>query len=167
MSARIKPQPPHLTAEYVNSLFSLDRETGELYWRSDRPSAQCKGRKAGSVKKGRCIIAICQERYPRYHLVFLMVNGRWPADTIDHINGDSLDDRPSNLREATRKQNLYNKKPRPRRDGLPAGVYRHVGHYSSRITHDGVCHFLGRYDTAEDAHAAYLKARKEHFGEFA
>lgn len=37
------------------------------------------------------------------------MNGRWPDDTIDHKNSDTLDNRWSNLRECTRSQNNCNK----------------------------------------------------------
>lgn len=170
-----KPPPEFMTFEYVNSILRLDPDTGELYWRKRLNSRRGADERAGSPSKSggkygkhRWLIRIHGRKYHRYRLVFLLFHGRWPTLTIDHINHDQLDDRPSNLREATVVQNLYHKPIRPRRLPLPAGVEQHrSGRFGGRIKKEGRFICLGTYDTAEEAHQAYMAARKTHFGEFA
>lgn len=92
----------------------------------------------------------------------------------DHINGDGLDNRRSNLRIATCSQNSANMwKPR-RPDGSATssrfkGVSwdRSRSKWQSKITTDGRCKNLGRYDSEEAAARAYDAAAEAQWGAFA
>lgn len=88
---------------------------------------------------------------------------------VDHINGDGLDNRRVNLREATTAQNSRNVGPNSLNKSGFKGVCWHsrdkkwlayIYVYKKKIS-------LGRYDTIEEAHAAYCKAAMEHHGDFA
>ena len=87
-----------------------------------------------------------------------MTNG-WPAGVIDHINGHRSDNRFSNLRcvpvALNRQNTLYQASSA---SGLK-GVVLHGKKYRATIQTSGVRQVLGRFDTAEEAHAAYLNAR--------
>lgn len=87
---------------------------------------------------------------------------------VDHINGDSLDNRRANLRLATRSQNLQNR-PRQRNNSSGyKGVSRYrTGQWMACITVDGARKYLGYHPTPELAHAAYCAAAAELHGEFA
>ena len=85
----------------------------------------------------------------------------------DHKNRNSLDNRRSNLRVATRSQNAVNSKNRKRPSGLPRGVNFSGKKFSAKIRVDGVDITLGQFATAEAAGEAYLKARQQYCGEFA
>ena len=86
----------------------------------------------------------------------------------DHINNDPSDDRWSNLREATASQNGANKRAQSNKmySNLK-GVTWQAGRYLAQIGVDGQNIYLGRFDRAEDAHAAYVVAAKKYFAEFA
>jgi hypothetical protein len=92
----------------------------------------------------------------------------------DHINGDGLDNRRSNLRIATCSQNSANMwKPR-RRDGSPTssrfkGVSwdRSRNKWQSKITVNGLCKNLGRHGSEEEAARAYDAAARASWGPFA
>lgn len=72
----------------------------------------------------------------------------------DHINGDVLDNRRSNLRVVTPTESNYNRRPW-NRAGLPAGVSRTVsGRYQARIKHEGTAYYVGTHDTPEQASSA-------------
>jgi hypothetical protein len=43
-------------------------------------------------------------------VIWALVHGRWPKQTIDHANGETLDDRLENLREATPSEQQWNQK---------------------------------------------------------
>jgi len=81
---------------------------------------------------------------------------------VDHINGDTLDNRRSNLRVCTSKENSRNwiKKG-------PRGITFSKGKWVAQITVDYKNHNLGRFKDKEDAMRAYDVAAKLYFGEFA
>jgi hypothetical protein len=84
---------------------------------------------------------------------------------VDHINGDTLDNRRSNLRVSTNRQNQWNQKRI--RGVVPfKGVTFENGKYRSRIRINGKKLNVGRFDTAQEASYAYNKASKEAFGSY-
>ncbi len=94
---------------------------------------------------------------------------------VDHINGDKLDNRKSNLRLATRSDNEANKQKRRTHAGkATSSRYKGVSKMKNRnkcwkatITREKRQMSLGVYYTEEEAAKAYNKAALEHFGEFA
>ncbi|GFE20135.1 HNH endonuclease [Streptomyces nigrescens] len=92
----------------------------------------------------------------------------------DHINGDGLDNRRSNLRIATCSQNLANRWKPQRADGSATssrfkGVSwdRSRSKWQSKITVNQRCKNLGRYDSEEEAARVYDAAASLHWGPFA
>lgn len=84
---------------------------------------------------------------------------------IDHINGNGLDCRKSNLRIATKSQNQANRKKYSK---YPyKGIKSMRKRWQARITKDRVQHFLGTFDTPEQAANAYDVAARKFHGEFA
>lgn len=87
---------------------------------------------------------------------------------VDHINGDSLDNRRLNLRRATPAENSRNTKPR-----LHTSKYKGVfwdnqyGMWHARICVNDKQVFLGRYTKEDDAGSAYNYRAVVEFGEFA
>ena len=104
-----------------------------------------------------------------HRIIFSIVMGRWPTVFVDHRNGDRLDNRWSNLREASRSQNLQNSPLRANSRSGFKGVFwdGQYGKWHARINISGRPKYLGRFDRAADAHAAYVRAAVRYFGEFA
>lgn len=90
------------------------------------------------------------------------------ALVVDHINGNSLDNRRSNLRISTNAQNLWNRRaPRSNTSGFkgvaPSGRNKWVAYIN--VNNEKI--HLGTFLTKEDAALAYNKAALEHHGQFA
>lgn len=93
------------------------------------------------------------------------VVNRTPADMqTDHINGDKLDNRRSNLRTCTNAENCRT----IRRKGSTGfrGVCRRKDKWLASIMHNGKRQHLGSFDTAQEAAAAYRGAATVLYGEF-
>jgi hypothetical protein len=84
---------------------------------------------------------------------------------VDHINGNPLDNRRSNLRICTAKENMRNRTSK-NTNGFK-GVHRQLKKFRAIIHKDYKQIYLGTFDTAEEAARAYDKAAREMFGEFA
>jgi hypothetical protein len=95
--------------------------------------------------------------------------GDWPPMLIDHRDGDGTNNRWSNLRSASSTQNLNNARRRCNNSSGFKGVYfnKKEGRYMAQIRTASKRLFLGLFDSAEEAHAAYVSAAKIHHGEFA
>lgn len=89
------------------------------------------------------------------------------SERPDHINGDSYDSRRSNLRVATHTQNMMNRKMHRNNKTGFKGVYRNREKFVAFIGEHGNAHYLGIYDTPEEAYKAYLEAAQKYHGEFA
>lgn len=87
---------------------------------------------------------------------------------VDHINGDKLDNRKTNLRFATHQQNCHNTKVKKRNKLGLKGVCLHKlsGLYIARIKAHGKTHYLGYYKTPEEAYAVYCKRGPAFHGTF-
>jgi len=88
---------------------------------------------------------------------------------VDHRDGDGLNNRRTNLREATRAQNARNARRSITNTSGFKGVTFHkgAGRWMAQIHVRGRHLYLGLHDTPEIAHEAYMAAARKHYGEFA
>lgn len=88
---------------------------------------------------------------------------------VDHANWNGLDDRRSNLRAATKSQNQANARRRAGSSGAVGVQYRgdQARQWAARFSADGVQHYLGSFNSREEAAAAVIAARRSTFGAFA
>lgn len=87
---------------------------------------------------------------------------------IDHINGNTLDNRKCNLRIVSSQQNMMNRSSSPNASSKYIGVSRHTksNKWHSVIIFNGKSIFLGSFDNEEDAARARDIGTKKYFGEF-
>jgi len=164
--------------EMLRRLLRLDDKSGVLYWRertismfgdSPRPEVSCKawntrfeGKKAlnSKDKSGYLRGTIFGQHLKAHRVVFAIYHGQWPKADIDHINGARNDNRPENLRDASRSENMRNAPTRSDSTTGLMGVSFHRGakKYRAHISVGGRFVHIGYFDTAEEAHRARLKA---------
>lgn len=101
----------------------------------------------------------CGRRFQAHRVSWFLNNGYWPADGehIDHIDGVRTNNARNNLRVVTASENQQN---RDSRDVLGGYFETRVQRYHSRIKINGVTHFLGYFDTAEECRLAYGVAKQ-------
>ncbi len=159
-----------VSAEYVRQILDYDALTGIFFWKIKVGMRAVIGQPAGSIgQHGYLVIGISGKVYQAHRLVWLWITGEWPQKDIDHKNLIKNDNRWSNLRLASDKENCANRAIRAdSQTGFKGVSLRKSGKYRARIqTKDGNRLHLGDFDTAELAHAAYANATKIHHGSFA
>lgn len=163
-----------LSYDEVVKFLSYDPSSGELHWKLDswagfKKSAKMHsaGDPAGCVRSdGRVVVRVCGKLYMRYRLAWLINFGMWPDGEIDHINGDRADDRMGNLRIASRSMNQENirKALSSNKSSRLLGAYKNkpgrAKPWRSSISIKGKHVGLGYFHTAEEAHQAYLNAKR-------
>jgi len=172
-----------VTPDELRQLLSYDPDSGKLFWKS-QPASCFKNEGAAKAWNSRfsgkeafksphiCgYLAGCirYKKYLAHRVGWAIYHGQWPAEQIDHINGDKKDNRIANLREATRSENAHNVKRTCRNISGFKGVSFDTNRqkWISSILCDGKQRHVGRFDTAEAAYAAYCKAALKYHGEFA
>lgn len=151
-----------ITQSELKELFNYDEETGD-FTRKVKVSNQIAGKRAGyKHTSGYVIIVINEQAYKAHRLAWLYVNGRWPDDQLDHINGVRDDNRISNLRDTNVAENGQNRK---KASANSVSGYLGVSPCDKKWRADIKLNrkhiYLGRFDTPELAYAAYLSAKRE------
>lgn len=90
-----------------------------------------------------------------------------PGVLVDHVNGNTLDNRRCNLRVATKAQNAANSNPKTGNRFKGVTWQANSRKYFASIGFSGRTIYIGRFDLAEDAARAYDRKARELFGEFA
>lgn len=153
-----------ITQELLKELFDYDPETGILRWKKSTSTKVKPGDVAGSLTdRGYLRVWVLGKSYRVHRLVWMWTYGRWPAEQIDHINGVRHDNRLKNLRECTNAENHQNLRVYCNNTSGTPGVHRHkpTRKFQAYIRSCGRKKHLGYFDTPEEAHAAYLKAKAE------
>lgn len=102
-------------------------------------------------------------------LLHRLIMGAKPGQIVDHINGNGLDNRRSNLRFASRSQNKANtSKYKNNTSGYKGVIYdKDRNCWRAQISINGKCKKLTRHRDIIDAAKAYDDKAKEVFGEYA
>jgi len=155
--------PQQVSAGFLRSWFTYDPDTGAFRW-NHSPNRRIKaGDLAGSIVNGRAFVCVLGVKIPAGRAAWMLANGTEPSGVIDHINGNPLDNRIANLRDVTQQVNTQNQRRSHRRSstGLLGVIPRpKQGKYDATICINGKSVYLGRFDTAQQAHDCYLQAKR-------
>lgn len=145
-----------LTRGYTTIISFEDADLAALKWQVRiNPSGQCYAKRT-SLNIG------------LHRVILAKMIGRdiESKEDVDHINGDTLDNRRENLRLASRSQNQMNRKRSKNNKTGYKGVSQRGKTFHAQITANGKKLHLGQHATAEIAFAVYCEAVKKYHGEF-
>lgn len=157
-----------IPVDYLRSLFRYEPSTGAIYRRGQKSR-----RRAGHVREdGYRVIKVPYQgrrvQIMAHRLAYILHHGRHPEHEVDHRDTNRLNNRPDNLREATRAQQIANRRtpgkypkgvvPRRTKNGYS---YAAVIRINSKKTH------LGTYPCPQQAHARYMSEARKLYGGFA
>lgn len=162
-----------LTAERLRELLHYNPETGIFTRVADSQSGLSGGHvhwkaRAGAVvgsksKGGHLTVWLDGGARYLHRLAWLHVHGAWPESQIDHINGIRTDNRIENLRDVSHTANAQNRRdanPGSRSGLLGAHWSGARGKWEASIMSNRKKQFLGVFDNPDDAHQAYLAAKR-------
>ena len=151
-----------ITQERLKELLHYDPDTGNFYNIVTRGPRAQEGTIAGTRHGGYWRVCLSGAQHYAHRLAVLYVTGEWPKEHVDHINGDTSDNRWANLRPATRSENMQNRRGANSNSKTKLlGVKASRNVFRAQIKVSGRCVNLGTFSSPEAAHDAYLKAKAE------
>ena len=141
--------------QLVEDALTYDPDTGLFKW-LDNYRKHAKGWFKGTPSNEYLEIRVNGKKYLTHRLAWYLMHGKFPKYFIDHKNGNTTDNRLSNLREATPQQNSQNCK------GRGTSFNKKARKWESRISVNRKDLFLGYFDTEEEARQAYVKGKKKY-----
>ncbi|MDN7812084.1 HNH endonuclease [Burkholderia gladioli] len=163
-----------LPIDYLRECLDYDPQSGNLTWRvrpeshfstksvAQRFNSLYAGKIAGGrVANGYLMLPFKDETGKRvlvyaHRIAFALHHGKFPLAEVDHINGDRVDNRASNLREATRIKNAANSVFDV--DNMRGVRRRSENCWTAQMSFQGRNVYLGSYSTEAEAHAAFCGA---------
>lgn len=132
----------------------------QLIWKVTRGKARA-GSCAGRMdKQGYIVLQYMGCDLQAHRVIWLLTNGEWPIDKLDHIDGRRDNNLPSNLRPCSSTENQRNRKPSGKFKGITRLPH---GRYQAQCANK----YLGCFDTDELAALAYDAEALKRYGQFA
>jgi len=161
-----------LTVEELKSNISYDKQTGIFTRIKNHPKRKYLAGSVTGVARpdGYVQVMIAGKIFLAHRLAWLYVYGEMPKHYIDHINGVKNDNRIENLRDVRQTINLQNqtKAKKNRTSSSKLGVsFANQGKnkdkpFRSRIVVDKKEIHLGMFSGENEAHEAYLQAKRKY-----
>ena len=154
-----------ITQAMLKAVAIYDPNTGLFTRRVNASKA-----KAGTVmnhsrKDGYQTISLFGEKQLAHRMAWLYVHGTYPTNDLDHIDGNPTNNSFSNLREATRTENLQNMRhPRKNRSSPVNGVKwsKKRGKYCVQVVVDRKSYWGGYHESLDDAIEVLLELKEKH-----
>lgn len=163
--AHIRISKAELSASILKSIIAYNPLDGVFHW------VKCPNRKipAGSVAgkldaRGYVQIKIMGRSFSAHQLAWLYETGDWPREEIDHKDGLPSNNIFSNLRLGGNGINQQNIRLAPTHGSsgfLGVTKRKDCNKFRASISINGRSRNVGSFDSAEEAHAAYLQAKRQ------
>jgi len=152
-----------ITKDRLMEVMYFDESIGALRWKNgDRNKT--KDAIAGCLQKGGYRrIKVDGAHYLAHRLIWVYFNGFMPDKFIDHIDGNPLNNRINNLRIVDMTGNKQNTRVSPSHNTsgyLGVSWRKESNKWLAQISVNTKKKHIGLFDTAEDAHQAYLKTKR-------
>lgn len=111
-------------------------------------------------KLGYKVVRVGGVLYYSHRLAWVLYYGHWPENTVDHIDGNRINNSIQNLRDATRMENNQNRKKQPSKSSTYKGVTwcKAKSLWKVQIRFEGKNIHLGYFIDEVDAAEAYNKS---------
>lgn len=154
-----------VTKDELLAVLDYDRANGQFRWKMSMRGPAKAGDIAGHRRAdGYCLIKIKQRGYFVHRLVWLVEHGSMPEMEIDHIDGDPSNNRIENLRDVPHQVNAQNVRVArsSNRSSRLIGAHwcRTWKRWKSAINAGGKLQHIGWFDTEQQAHEAYVAAKR-------
>jgi len=155
-----------ITKEKLNEIFFYD--DGVLYWKQKVSDKVLVGNPVGCIRKGYLGTKINKIDYRNHRLIFMMHHGYLPK-IVDHIDGNTLNNKIENLREATFSGNSCNSRKHKTNTSGKKGVVwkKERDKFKVELWVKGKPKFFGYYKDFELACLVSDEARSKYHKEFA
>ncbi len=169
----VPDKPKELTHEYLKQCIDYNPETGEFKWKiTDRGSIYGNDAFYIRIERNNQILlktGILRKAYSTNRLIVFWMTGYMPSPNriVMTIDNNALNLKWSNIKVGSNSEMLMKK----RNTGILAskGVCfnKQNKKYMATMQINGKQKYLGLYKTEAEAHAAYMKAARKHYGELA
>src|SRR5215469_500501 len=167
------PKQPPFEADYLHSIFRYNKFSGELIWKtkSDVPpkwNGRFAGKPAGVKSHDHIVVCINYIKYGAHNIIWYMMTNEWPKSEIDHKDQNGSNNRWSNLRESTHRENMCNLKLRLDNTSGYKGISWNKYHnaWRVRVHQHGKEKLVGYFKELDSAIAARKAAAQDSYGEF-
>jgi len=150
-----------ITKEEMLLSFRYNPESGDLFYAN--------GGNAKTISNGYRVVKYNGKQCKVHRIAWMIFYGYLPSGHIDHINGNRLDNRISNLRACSCSENLMNVKIGKKNTSGVKGVTLHKrsNKWQAQLMAAGKSLYLGIFNTICEAENAVKAARELHHGKFA
>jgi len=157
----------------MKRLFRYDVKSGHLYWRSRSVSMfkdvgngslanqltwnkRWAGKRAGTINNGYYRVTCEFGSFAVHRIIWAIMYGQWPSGEIDHINHNRSDNRISNLRQVSPKENRQNSSMYSSNISGVFGVHKHSqnDNWVAQIRTNGKTKHIGSFTCLTAARVA-------------
>ena len=154
-----------LSVERLYELLEYNRQTGEFIRKRRSTRGEAGSVAGGRRRDGYVIICLDGVRFLAHRLAWLYCHGAHPVGCVDHIDGNPSNNRIENLRDVAHAVNLQNQS-RAHKNNVSSGLLgvTHLpktGRWKAAISLNGETRHIGVYATADSAHEAYVKVKRQ------
>jgi hypothetical protein len=134
-------------------------DDGKVWWVKHPRWISYSGREAGNVNQnGYRKLKFCGKQLLVHRVAWFLHCGSWPIGDIDHIDGNPLNNKITNLRDVPHNINLQNRKSATTKNKTGfLGVVKRGKKYAAHTNRNKKQIYFGLFETAELAHRAYME----------